>query len=64
MKRFLFVVATLLSAAFATVAFAQNLDENGALPEKYCGDPEPEGQGIHFTNEACKIWVDYLKNNA
>ncbi|HCA05025.1 MAG TPA: hypothetical protein DEO32_03895 [Ruminococcaceae bacterium] len=39
-------------------------DENGALPEKYCGDPEPEGQGIHFTNEACKIWVDYLKNNA
>ena len=39
-------------------------DENGALPEKYCGDPEPEGQGIHFTTEACKIWVDYLKNNA
>ncbi len=39
-------------------------DENGALREEYCGDPESDGQGIHFTSEACKIWVDYLKNNA
>lgn len=32
--------------------------EDGALPLKYCSDPE--GQGIHFTDEACRIWIDYL----
>ena len=33
-------------------------DENGCLPLEYCSDPED--QGIHFTDEACQIWIDYL----
>ena len=24
---------------------------------------DPDAQGIHFTDEACRIWADYLKNN-
>ena len=31
---------------------------DGTLPMEYCSDPE--SQGIHFTNKACKIWIDYL----
>lgn len=30
------------------------------IPE-YCGDPE--AMGIHFTNAACRVWIDYLINN-
>ncbi len=37
-------------------------DETGHLPEKYCSDPG--GMGIHFNNEACKMWVDYLYTHA
>lgn len=33
-------------------------DENGYLPLDYCSDPE--AMGIHFTDEACAVWVDYL----
>lgn len=36
-------------------------DENGYLKEEYCSDPDD--QGIHFTDEACNLWADYLKNN-
>lgn len=36
-------------------------DDTGALPLENCGDPE--GQGIHFTADACKAWVQYLKDN-
>ena len=36
-------------------------DENGYLRAEYCGDEE--AQGIHFTDEACGIWADYLKQN-
>ena len=36
-------------------------DEDGCLPLEYCGDPD--GQGIHFTDEACEVWVQYLKEN-
>ncbi len=36
-------------------------DENGSLREAYCSDPET--MGIHFTDEACALWVDYLKNH-
>ena len=36
-------------------------DEDGCLPLEYCGDPD--GQGIHFTDEACELWVQYLKEN-
>ena len=31
---------------------------DGTLPLAYCSDPD--GQGIHFTSEACRIWIDYL----
>lgn len=33
-------------------------DGNGNLKKAYCGDPQ--GMGMHFTNEGCKAWVDYL----
>lgn len=36
-------------------------DENGFLPPDYCGDPD--AMGIHFTDKACEIWSDYLKQN-
>ena len=36
-------------------------DENGYLRAEYCGDEE--AQGIHFTDDACGIWADYLKKN-
>lgn len=36
-------------------------DENGNLPDNYCSDPD--AQGIHFTDEACEIWINYLEEN-
>ena len=36
-------------------------DSSGALKPDYCSDIE--GMGIHFTNDACNLWVEYLKNN-
>ena len=42
---------------FVDVASALRADD-GTLPKAYCSDPE--GQGIHFTDEACEIWIDYL----
>lgn len=33
-------------------------DKNGALPANYCSDPEI--LGMHFTDTACQVWVDYL----
>lgn len=33
-------------------------DENGCLPESYCSDPD--SMGMHFTDEACQVWIDYL----
>ena len=35
-------------------------DENGYLKDEYCSDPD--AQGIHFTDAACGIWVDVLKD--
>ena len=35
-------------------------DETGYLRDEYCGDPG--AQGIHFTDDACNIWADTLKN--
>lgn len=32
--------------------------EDGTLPRKYCSDPGK--QGIHFTDAACEVWLDYL----
>ena len=34
-------------------------DEEGDLPEEYCSDVDV--QGIHFNNEGCGIWADFLK---
>lgn len=36
-------------------------DGDGYLRAEYCGDEE--AQGIHFTDDACGIWADYLKKN-
>jgi len=33
-------------------------DEKGNLPDAYCSDAPT--MGMHFTNEACQVWVDYL----
>ncbi len=33
-------------------------DENGNLIREYCSDPD--SMGIHFTDEGCRIWADYL----
>lgn len=36
-------------------------DEKGSLVPDYCGDPE--AMGIHFTDEGCKQWINYLKTH-
>ena len=36
-------------------------DEDGYLPLDYCGDQD--AQGIHFTDAACELWANYLKEN-
>ena len=33
-------------------------DELGNLPEAYCSDAPT--MGMHFTDEACQVWIDYL----
>ena len=42
---------------FVDIAYVMR-DAEGNLPGNYCSDPE--AQGIHFTDTACKIWVEYL----
>lgn len=37
-------------------------DAEGYLPDSYCSDAS--GMGMHFTDEACRIWVDYLRQDA
>lgn len=37
-------------------------DDNGALRQSYCSDAE--SMGMHFTNEGCQKWADYLKCHA
>ncbi len=41
--------------------YDQLADNDGYLPLKYCSDPDE--QGIHFTDEACELWIRYLKEN-
>lgn len=36
-------------------------DESGYLCDDYCSDPE--AMGVHFTDAACAMWVDHLKNH-
>ncbi len=48
--------------AFVDVASVMK-DENGNLIRAYCSDYDttnPDNQGIHFTDEGCKVWIDYL----
>ena len=33
-------------------------DKNGNLPLNYCSDPND--LGMHFTDTACQIWINYL----
>ena len=37
-------------------------DAEGYLPNEYCSDAS--GMGMHFTDAACEIWVDYLRQDA
>ena len=37
-------------------------DENGYLYDAYCSDPED--MGMHFTDEGCVAWIDYLETHA
>lgn len=36
-------------------------DDEGYLKSEYCSDSS--GQGIHFTDTACSMWAEYLKEN-
>ncbi len=36
-------------------------DGKGNLPDAYCSDAPT--MGMHFTNEACQVWVDYLRTH-
>lgn len=45
---------------YVDVAYAIR-DEKGDLPEEYCSDPDT--MGMHFTDEACDIWISYLRNH-
>lgn len=36
-------------------------NESGDLVPEYCGDPD--AMGLHFSDEGCAQWVEYLKNN-
>lgn len=37
-------------------------DDKGNLPDDLCSDPD--NMGLHFNDTSCKMWIDYLKNNA
>ena len=37
-------------------------DENGYLIRDYCSDPD--GMGIHLMDDACKLWLGYLLEDA
>ena len=45
---------------FIDVAYAMR-DDSGCLPDSLCSDLN--SLGIHFTNEACEIWVKYLRTH-
>lgn len=36
-------------------------DNQGYLPDNYCSDPDT--MGMHFTDEACDVWINYLKSH-
>ena len=42
---------------FIDIASAMR-DSSGNLPKEYCSDPD--GLGLHFTDKACQVWIDYI----
>ncbi len=36
-------------------------DEQGNLKREYCSDPD--NMGVHFTDEGCRVWIDYLRTH-
>lgn len=38
-------------------------DSDNCLKEEYCSDQDSSGQGIHFTEEGCRVWIDTLVSN-
>ena len=42
--------------------FSAVADKDGNLPDEYCSDPD--SMGLHFTDKACEMWANYLKENA
>ena len=36
-------------------------DSEGNLKREYCSDPD--NMGVHFTDEGCKVWIDYLRTH-
>ena len=46
---------------YVDVAYVMR-DEQGKLRAEFCGDPG--GMAIHFTNEGCRQWIDYLYTHA
>lgn len=46
---------------FTDVAYVMR-DENGKLYENYCSDLD--SMALHFTNEGCRAWIDYLYTHA
>lgn len=49
-----------LGCKYLDVASVMKDDKGNLIPE-YCGDPD--AMGIHFSNDGCKAWVTYLKQN-
>ena len=45
---------------FVDVAYVMR-DKDGYLFNEYCSDPE--SMGMHFTDEGCAAWIDYLKTH-
>lgn len=36
-------------------------DDEGNLKREYCSDPD--NMGVHFTDEGCKVWINYLRTH-
>ena len=46
---------------FVDVAYVMR-DENGNLFDEYCSDPDT--MGMHFSDEGCVAWINYLETHA
>lgn len=36
-------------------------DSEGNLKREYCSDPD--NMGVHFTDEGCKVWINYIRTH-